>query len=367
VFPLTAGGTFAAVPNNDGLTGTIAAGGGIEDVVFPADSPALTKGDTTLSGSYALDAANLSLGRGTLTLNTASGNPLTATNFAFYFVDQTHLKLVEIDNGGSFTLTGDLFSAPAGPFNATDLSGNYALSVSGTSAHGPYALTGVWTFNGNKNGEIIGGEEDFNDAGTATTAPQPMLTTTYLVSPLNGSLDRFLVNLKDGTKGRQYEYAVYLTASRSALLVETDFDSAPTGFGTGIVSSGISFPQAASSSIPDGGGFALGLSGDAISANGNAVQNTLGEVLISAASTSLTGTLDVNEPLGASAPATSVPLSESSAFTLPDVLFRGTATLNTGTAAANFGLIYYLIDDNHAFILDSDATRSAAGSIARQF
>jgi len=374
VFPLTAGGTFAA----DGAGG-ITSGSGIEDAVFPATSPALTKGDQTLGGSYRLDAANANFGRGTLTMTTVpavSHNPLASAQFAFYLVDQTHLKLVEIDEAQTFVLSGDMFSAPTGPFNDTNLSGNYVVSVSGKSANGPYALTGVWTYNGALDGQIIAGEEDFNDAGSATASAQSLLETTYIVSPpspknaQDGVFDRFLINIKDSKKGRQYEYAVYLASSTAALMVEIDFDPPPpggTGFGTGIVASGISFPQqAAPSTIPAGGGFAVVLAGSTIPAGSDSDQDTVGAVLLTSPA-SVAGNLDIDKPAGSAQP-TSAMLTGASVFVLPDNLGRGTATLTTGTMGATaFNLVYYLIDDNIAVLLDTNGSRSASGSIARQF
>lgn len=380
VYPATAGGTFTASPNGDGLTGTIAANSGIVDVVFPVTSPALTKGDQTLGGSFSLDSNNLSYGRGTLTLTTSSTNPLTTATFAFYMIDATHMKLVEIDRAADFALSGDMYAGPAGPFTPANLTGNYILSISGVSPQGPYSLAGQWTYNGLPQGLVTGGEEDFNDGGLlVSTSGQTLVPTTYIVSPAIGVsslFDRFLINIKDA-KGRQYEYAIYVLAPAAGqtygagLMQEIDYDPQTvggTGFGTGIVASGMTWPQASSSTIPNGGGFALSLSGASVATNGNASQSVLGAILLTNVSTTVIGKIDVDEPAGATAPAVSINLKNTSAFTIPDLFGRGTATLATSTSGATtFTLVYYLIDDNTAVILDTDGSRSAVGVIARQF
>jgi len=380
VYPATAGGTFTAAPNGDGLTGTLAAGSGIEDVVFPATSPALTKGDQTLGGSYSLDSNNLSYGRGTLTLTTSSSNPMATVTFAFYMVDATHMKLVEIDRADDFSLDGDLYAGPAGPFTPGNLTGNYVLSVRGVSPRGPYSLVGQWTYNGLPQGLITGGEEDFNDGGVlVSTSGQTLVPTTYIVSPaigVSGQFDRLLINIKDA-KSRQYEYAIYVLAPAAGqnyglgLMQEIDYDPQTiggTGFGTGIVATGMTWPQSTSSTIASGGGFALSLSGASIATGGNTSQSVLGAILLSSVNTSIIGKIDVDEPAGASAPAASINLKNTSGFAIPDIFGRGTATLATNTTGATtFTLVYYLIDDNTATVLDTDGSRSAAGVIARQF
>lgn len=380
VLPASAGGSFTAVPTGDGVTGTISVGSGVEDVVFPVATPALTKGDQTLGGSYELDTNNLSLGRGTLILTTSSTNPLETATFAFYIIDRGHMKLVEIDSVDDFALGGEMYSGPAGPFNVGAIAGNYALGVKGWSPSGRYGLAGAWTYNGGPQGQITAGEEDFNNGGAeATSSGQILLTSTYIVSPgvsTSGKFDRFLVNIKD-VKGRQYEYAIYLAAPAAGqtyglgLMQEIDYDPPTpggTGFGTGIVATGMTFPQASSSSIPTGGGFALSLGGTAMDQTVSSDQTVLGAVDLSSIGLGISGNLDVDKPLGATGTATAISLSNGSQFQLPDAFGRGAAKLDTTTlGVTTFGLVYYLIDDDTAILLDTDGSRSATGSIARQF
>jgi hypothetical protein len=381
VYAASAGGTFTAAPNGDGLSGAITTGSGVEDVVFPATSPALTKGDQTLGGSYSLDSSNLTYGRGTLTLTTSSANPMATITFGFYMVDATHMKMVEIDRADDFSLGGDLYAGPATTqFSDATLNGAFVFSVNGTSPHGPYGMAGLWNYNGAANGDVTGGEEDFNNGGLQfTTSGQTVTQTPYIVSPatgLAGQFDRFLVNIKD-EKSRQYEYAIYLLApaegqtSSAGLMQEIDYDPQAidgTGFGTGIVATGMTWPQASSSTLASGGGFAVSLSGTSIATGGNTSQSVLGAILLSRTNTAIIGKIDVDKPAGAGLSVTSINLSNTSAFTIPDVLGRGTATLVTNTTGATtFTLVYYLVDDNTAIILDTEGSRSATGVIARQF
>jgi hypothetical protein len=111
--PLTIAGKFSA----DGA-GNIPGTNTILDV---NDAGALTRADASLNGSYALDATSPGTGRGTLIL---TSTPTGTRKYAFYAVDSTHLRLLEIDNNAYFA--GDVFAAPTGvSFSTANLtSGN---------------------------------------------------------------------------------------------------------------------------------------------------------------------------------------------------------------------------------------------------
>jgi len=101
-------------------------------------------------------------GRGSATINTARG----ASTFAFYVVDATHFKLVEVDSG--LGLGGDAFRQ-TGPFSNASVSGPFAFTLAGVDnlSLSPFATGGILTSDGA--GTITSGTQDFNDGGSVTT------------------------------------------------------------------------------------------------------------------------------------------------------------------------------------------------------
>jgi hypothetical protein len=368
-----AGVFIATPPSSGGTVGTIDASttaGGTEDVVDSGLSPALTKDDQGLVGSYQLDSANAQYGRGTITMTSpTAGNPLASVTFAFYMIDQTHFKIVEIDTLQDFILAGEVYSSPAPKgktFSDVFLKGSYVFFVSGNSMSGsfsPYTLGGVWVLNGQSNGEIISGEDDFDDNGTATTGANSLVTSTYIVSPPNGTLCRFEFNTKD-SQARQSEYTVYPTSNGSAFVIEIDFDKSPQGSaGTGIAASGFAWQQAAEPASPSAGAFAVGFTGAVLSSHSD--QATGGELLVTTGTTTVAGTLDINSPAGAGSPQSSA-ITPASTILSADSFGRGPANLAT-VGGATFNLVYYSIDANRALLIDIDSGRVGAGIIERQF
>lgn len=367
-------GVFNAVPPSGGATtGTIDPGdtaGGTEDVVDSGLTPALTKDDQGLVGSYQLDPANAQLGRGTMTMtSTTVGNPLASVTFAFYMIDQTHMKIVEIDSTQDFILAGEVYSSPfpkGKTFSDALLVGNYVFFVSGNSMTGsfsPYTLGGVMDFNGQGNGQVIAGEEDTNDNGTATDGAVSLDSSTYIVSPPNGTLCRFEINTKD-SRANQFEYSFYPTTIGTAFVVEIDFDKSPQGgAGSGVAASGFAYRQASSPVSPAAGAYAISFTGALLASHSQ--QSTGGELVVGSGSNNAAGVLDTNRPAGAGSPLSSA-IAPGSSILSADSFGRGSANLAT-VGGTTFDLVYYSIDTNRALLLDIDSGRVGAGIIERQF
>ena len=84
---------------------------GLNSILDVNDNGAVTRADRTVSGSFAFDSAFPGTGRGKLTLaSTTTGS----REYAFYMIDATRIRLVEIDRS-AFT-AGDAFSAPGGNY-----------------------------------------------------------------------------------------------------------------------------------------------------------------------------------------------------------------------------------------------------------
>ena len=117
-------------------------------------------------------AIDATTGRGTITLtsNLLTGDLGSPVTFAFYIVDPNHLKLVEIDLVA--IQAGDAFGAPSGPFTTAALTaGNYAFTlggIRGSNSIQPFGSGGILASDGN--GNITGGDFDFNDTTPQTTS-----------------------------------------------------------------------------------------------------------------------------------------------------------------------------------------------------
>jgi hypothetical protein len=331
--PMAIAGRFLS----DGA-GTFPVNSAIQDV---NDAGTITQADLTLHGNiFSIDSGT---GRGTLEL--ISTVPGTGTlTFAFYIVDGTHFKLVEIDNGGAPVLAGDAFSAP-NSITLANLNGSYAFTVAGAETGGPYAAGGVFTASGT--GTISGGVQDVNEqATTLHLAEKITSSSTYTLSPATTS-NRILLTISAG--GINFMYAVYPTATGSFEMVEVD-TVVPVSSGMGFLQSSTSAPS---------GTYGINTTG----------QTTTGEQDIngsisSAGTTGLTGYLDINET---GSIFSNIPLSNST-IAAPTSFGRGTLTLATAKpTSASFTFAYYAVDTNTVLVIEMDKVAVTLGTMAKQF
>lgn len=355
----------AAGKFNASGTGTIPATNAIFDVndggtvTTPTSVPTSS---VSLTGLYGFDAAFPGTGRGTVTLtltthtSTNNSNAQQQLKFAFYVVDSTHLRLVEIDHNA--LLAGDVFGAPAGnSFTAASLAaGNYALTSSGSSSMGAYAAGGVFASDGA--GNVTGGALDTNNAGTvgATTT---IGSCAYSVDATTGRVDLKLFNgagaCPGGANASTSEFSMYQTTQGSAVILEIDANA---------ITSGLAYQQAASSAALTGS-FATSIAGQGTAQNiaGAIPQDAVGQLAL--AGTAVTsGTIDINN---FNAVFRGDPVSTTSTIAAPDTNGRAAATLKATNPTVTFTLMYYVIDANRALMVDLDKTRVGTGVIARQF
>ncbi len=339
-------------------SGQIPQSGTILDV---NDGGAVTTEDTSLNGSYSFDTAYDGTGRGVLTLTSATTGQI---QYAFYVVDSTHLKLVEIDQNGY--LAGDMFSAPTGnSFAVGELTAaNYVFTAAGIASAGPYAAGGVFTSDGN--GNVTGGASDSNSAGTVTSNTT-LGACAYGIDATTGRIDLKLFagsgTCPAGASSSLNEFAAYQTSTGPALLVEIDANAVASGtaYQQAIL------PVAPPVQAPVDGSFALNLGDLGVSKNSSASNPQGVDAQVTLSGTSVTGgDLDVNN---FNAVYQNDPVSTStSSITAPSsTLGRGTAVLSATNPAVSYSLVYYIIDNNTALLLDQDTVRVGAGIIARQF
>jgi hypothetical protein len=343
-FPLQIAGTF----NADGL-GNIPVTLGEEDINDGGLATQLNAPDLSLSGTYSLDTNNPGSGRGYITLNNTSAQTNVHTvEYAFYMVDSTHLKVVEIDN--TALLSGDVYAAPntaRGSYQLSSFSGHYAFTLGGTDLNNfnPFAQGGVVIADGN--GSITGGVVDTNDGG-ARNLNVSVASSSYSV---DANLGRITLPLQYGTT--TINYAAYAAANGSVEIVSLD---------SSLMDSGVGFLQ--TNPQTPSGAFALNLGGIIDSSQvgtAGSEEDVAGQLTIPA-SGSPTGNLAINN---SGSLVTGTPLGSASSVGSADTNGRGTAS--AATYVATFPLIYYAIDGNNVLLFESDSSRTMVGSLARQY
>jgi hypothetical protein len=257
---------------------------------------------------------------------------------------------------GTYTVTATVASGsePAN-FVLTNTAIKFAFYLSGLEAinTGPnyYALAGSVTVDGN--GNVLGGEQDYND-GFGLTSPQPSGdsilpgTAALVVDPTTGqgTLTLTTNNTSLGVNGVE-TLGVQFVNLHHALIIQFDGSAA---------SSGSMDTQTLSSALSDGN-YAFTLSG--VDPNYESVVYG-GVFSISAGGTTLVGTFDVDDSGATTTPTLGTTFSGT--ITAPDALGRGTIT-NSGLPAS---LGYYVVGPETIRIIDVDADDAGVGSVLGQ-
>jgi hypothetical protein len=253
---------------------------------------------------------------------------------------------------GTYTVTATVASgAEPANFILTNTAINFAFYLSGLeSINGPgfYALAGSVTVDGN--GNVLGGEQDYND-GDGLTSPEPSPdtilpgTAALAVDPTTGqgTLTLTTNNASLGASGVE-TLVVQFVNPNHALIVQ--FDGSAT-------SSGGMDLQTLSSTLNDGN-YAFTLSG----VDPDFEPVVFGGVFsISTSGTTLAGTFDADD-----AGTTTLGTPFSGTITAPDAFGRGTIT----SAALAISLNYYVVGPEAIRIIDVDDSDSGVGSVFGQ-
>jgi Bacterial Ig-like domain (group 2) len=345
IVPVYAAGTFVANGNSIPVN-PVNAPTNVQDVVENALQTPLVTNDQSLSGSYTNPDSN---GRGTILMNST---PLGTVNFAYYVIDQTHLKIVEIDPSQNLAMFGEVFSAPATP---TPLAGPVAMTAGGATQNlGPYVTGAVFTINGTS---LTNGALD-NNSGVQNQINNIIQSGSVLNNTGTGFVpSRYLISLTTSKGSSTLQFAAYTTTTNppSAVIIETDTYTAGA--------TGQAYQQTAGGS--NTGSFAMNLTGVGSSKSlGTFEQDLTGQIGLVANSTTVTGTVDLNN----AGPSTSsiVPNSSSTIWNAPATNGRGTAQWKTSNGAT-FKLAYYVVNNSTVLLLDTDTNRVAAGILAKQY
>src|SRR5271155_1610816 len=353
--PVSVAGTFVANGFNSIQINNPNSPVNVQDLTYvPLNSNTFTvvTNDISLNGSYTNPD---SFGRGTITMNSTS---LATLNFAYYVIDQTHLKLVEIDPSQTYVLFGEAYSTPTA---TTLLNGGVALTFGGAANNAPYAGGAVFAINGATVNS--GGALDINNSGGVGQQINSNITSGSYANVLAAGNVPARFTLSLSTSKGTIEFAAYTfvtPAATGAELVEIDTtnnNNVDGATGTAYERGGVSTVQ---------GSFALNLSGIGSSRNQVAFeQDIAGQLGLVNNSTTLTGTLDINN----GGPIPGLPVNSTSILNAATANGRGTAQVNVSSSgvSAKFNLVYYQIDSNTALLLDADLNRVANGILVRQF
>ncbi|MGA8101313.1 MAG: hypothetical protein WB869_04110 [Candidatus Acidiferrales bacterium] len=276
-------------------------------------------------------APNSSTGRGTLAL---IYNSLTV-NYIYYVVSANTLNLIEADDQASVYGTASLQSG--GPFSAASLSGNYVISIGGSSVAGALAETGQFSADGVG---TVSGVVDENNNGTATQNATLSGVFTSVTSNGRGTMG---LTFPSGT----ISFAFYLASNSNVYLMEMDSDA---------MTSGQALAQSAgpftTSSLT--GNYGLQFSGS----DGGVEVDFSGQAASSGSGTLSSGTIDSNfagfltnnpEPyFGSTA------ISGGSYTVTSSTAGRGTIGFNLGSTAMGFA--YYFISPTQIVLIETDVS-----------
>jgi len=330
-------------------------------------SGAVTKADSSLSGTYALDPTFPGSGRGTITLSSTTTGSI---QYAFYIVNttaaeqSTQVHIVEIDDNNY--LGGDVYAGlPGAAFTPASLTaGNYAFTAGGNStAIGAYAAGGV--FNSSGAGATASGVLDSNKAGTVT-ADTTLGACTYSVDPTTGRIDLSL-NLSSGacavgTSSTQ-EFAAYQTEQGSAVMLELDSTAMATG---------TAYRQTAIPAALTGNHYSFRLAGQGIFHDEPALyqQDLSGQVTWGTACSTTTancaGNIDINT-FSAVNPNDPVNAATTIVMAPDSTTGRSTAVIAGMNPNVTYNITFYVVDANAALLFDSDSSRVLIGTLNLQY
>jgi len=350
--PVTVAGTFLA-GNNSIPVNNPNSPVSTQDLTFvptATNNVTVVTNDISLSGVYTNQDSS---GRGTLTLNCTS---LGTVNFAYYMIDKTHLKLIEIDPAQPFILAGEAFGSPLA---TTPLNGGIAFTFGGAANNAPYAGGAVFAINA---GTISsGGALDINNSGGAGTQINSTITSGNYANVLTeGNVPaRYTLSLTTSKGTVLFAAYTFVTPQNTgAELVEIDTQNGVDG------ASGTAYQRGGVSTVQ--GSFAMNLSGVGSSKSQGAFeQDITGQLGLTTNSSTLSGTLDINN----GGPIPGLPVNSTSILNAPASNGRGTAQVNVSSGGVNakFSLVYYQVDSNTELLLDADTNRVASGILLRQF
>ncbi|HEY6970269.1 MAG TPA: hypothetical protein VJA94_13765 [Candidatus Angelobacter sp.] len=226
-----------------------------------------------------------------------------------------------------------------GPFSNSSLNGTYAFSFSGVNQFGFLAVAGTLQANGA--GSITGGTADINSRnGIFTNQP---VSGSFNVH--NNGQGTATVTTPNGT----FDLSFVIVSGQHGLIIRIDGNSTASG-SFDLQSSSVTLSTLAGSLV-----FNLSGIDSALNAQGEAGVFTIdasGNMTAGVQDTNDNGTISTNVAITPVAAAMSTPTNG-----------RGTISI-TGLSTQHF--VYYIVDNNHLNLIETDLSTALAGPAFRQ-
>jgi hypothetical protein len=295
-----------------------------------------TTASTALAATGVYTAPSGTTGRGTLTLTSTYGTQ----NLAYYLVDATRAVVVETDSGK--TLRGSIVQQSAGPFTLGSYAGSYAMIVSGAGTSSPVAIGSIFALDGA--GNVSSGVADVNINGN-TQNGVPVTGTYAVTDPTTGRTEATVM-----INGQPRKFVLYPESSGVYSALEIDGVQATVGR---------AHLQTSSTWVGTYEGFLSGT--DFINAPGGE-QDAVG-LFVPNGGSALGGTLDINDNGTVSRNAT-----VSGNYLTSPTAGRLVGSVTTTSSALSSGqFLFYVIDANHALVMESDSSRVLVGLMEKPF
>src|SRR5271156_4891596 len=223
--PVTVAGTFLA-SNGGCQVNNPNSPVNVQDFTYvPINTNTLTVVTNDITLSALCTTSDATFGRGTISMNSTD---LGTINFAYYVIDQTHFKLIEIDPAQPFILYGEAFASPTA---TTPLNGGVAFTFGGAANNAPYAGGAVFAINAATINS--GGALDINNSGGAGTQINSTITGGSYANVLSEANvpARFTLDLTTSKGTVEFAAYTFVTASGTtgAELVEIDTNNGVQG------------------------------------------------------------------------------------------------------------------------------------------
>jgi hypothetical protein len=334
---------FAGVSSSSALESTVgefnADGHG---TISAGNAAALIPGELDINngGAQVLTASSYSInadGRGTATITTAGGS----LKFAVYMISASRAKFIEIDSSPASILAGDAFKQQASAscsWSASALSGAIVFETGGTGSNG--GIGDLVSFTASS-GAFTDGSIDENSGGTVSSAQS--LSGTYAVDA--DGCGRGTLSIASPA----HSYVFYIIAQGKAVIQETTAGVIAHGFL--VPSQGGPFTTASFT-----GSYALSLAGTNAAGPTGKREDIVGQVTANGTGNVTSGSFDIN-----SFGATQTGVAEIGTYTSVAANGRTTMALTTGT------FVLYLVSPSQMYVLGTNTTSFAIGSLNKQF
>jgi hypothetical protein len=292
----------------------------------------------TLTNLPILNASTYSIsanGRGQATIVTS----IQTLSFSFYVVSAGRAKFIELDSLP--LLGGDAFKQqlpPLGSWGLNSLNGDFVFQTAGSSTLAGITDAGRLTTDGN--GNIVSGSGilDENNNGIVTSG-----------ATFSGSYTLDASGRGTLTFSNNFTYIFYMVSTVKAVIQETDSSIVADGLLLG--QQGEPFTLASLQ-----GSYALNLNG--LTAAGE--EDFVGQLNTDGTGNVKSGLLDIND-FGILLPA------EQNSGTYSAVTSNGRATMVLNPSADNRNFVLYFVSPSQVFVMGTDSTRLATGSLYKQF